>query len=61
MAVIDPDVSVIALLMDQALADAATIKAQQSLIFGLTAALRASQQLQLGLADLLDQALASDG
>ena len=60
MAVIDPDAARTMHLVSELLEAQEAIERQRAVIFGLTAALRASQALQLGLADLLDTVLAGD-
>ena len=58
---LDPDVGVIARLIDQRLADRETIARQRRTIWALVAALRAQQVASAALADLADFLLAGAG
>ncbi len=55
---LDPDVGVIARLIDQRLSDQETIRRQRRTIWALVAALRSQQVASASLADLADFLLA---
>jgi hypothetical protein len=61
VALIDPSAAQVMTMASELMVSRDTIRRQRTTIWGLVAALRASQQAQVAMADLLDQVLAGDG